>query len=129
MSAARLKNLSDLPAANARLAAEMARGLNTRAAHLPEAIQRAKGRLPAGLLSELSDIHAAEAWLGHPNLRHQVDLGHARALHRRTRAALARLDLKRDRQRFWLGMLAGVAVNLVLLTAGIVAFLNWRGLI
>jgi len=126
---AQLKTADDLPAANARLAADMAKALGTRADGLDQAIKRAKGKLPARLLAELADLHAAEALLGHPHLRHRVDLDAARRLHGRTRTALDKLDLKRDRERYWLGVLTGLAVNLALLAAAILAFMAWRGLI
>jgi hypothetical protein len=129
MPATALRDLSDLPRANARLAAEIARRLNVKAGTLGQAVQRGKGRLPAGLLAELAEVEAAEAWLDHPHLRPQVDLARARDVHRRTRAALGKVDLKRSRERYWLGLLAGLAVNLALLAAGVLMLLRWRGLI
>lgn len=129
MPGPRLVSLSDLPAANARLAADIARRLNVKAARLPEAVRGARGKLPPGLLAELSRSAASEAWLDHPALRHRIDLAQTRDLHRRTRKALSKVDPKRGRERFWLGLVAGMAVNLALLTAGLVWLLSWRGLV
>lgn len=129
MSSRRLGNLSDLPDANVRLATDIAERLHVKATTLPEAISRGKPRLPQALVVELQKAVEAESWLRHPQLQRQVDLDRIQGTHKRTRKFLAGVDLKRSRERYWLGIATGLVVNLALLALAVIVVLRWRGLI
>lgn len=129
MSSRRLNTVSDLPDANARLASDIAERLHVKAATLPDAISRGKARLPQALVVELQKAVEAESWLTHPQLQRQVDLNRIQGVHDRTRKFLAGVNLKRARERYWLGIATGLLVNLALLAVAVIAVLRWRGLI
>lgn len=129
MSRRALHEITDLPAANQGLAVEIGKAVGKTATSLPEAISQVRGHLPAGVVADLARVQAIESWLAHPQLSRQIDLDEVRRVHRKTRRYLAKIDLKRDRERYWFGVAAGLAINILLLAIGLIAFLRWRGLI
>lgn len=96
---------------------------------LEQRMKKAGRRLPGRVHRDAAVIGAASALAAHPKLRKRVDQAGAAAAHRRIAQHLETVNPKERRTTFLLGMLAGLAFNLLLLAALTVGFLMWRGLI
>ncbi|MEM1077582.1 MAG: hypothetical protein AAGI09_03550 [Pseudomonadota bacterium] len=129
MARARFDTVYDLPEANLALAAEIGRKFRSRPKDLTEALRRVKGVMPKAMVAELQAAIEAESWLSHPHWHRQIDLGHMQDIHARARRFLDGVNPKRDRERYWLGIVACVVVNLAILAALFVFVARWRGLL
>lgn len=113
----------------AQVAALLHDKLGVRAATLEAALGKARHRLPRAVYRQGLRLAKAEPLAGHPKLRLTLDrdgLGTAAA---RVRAHLEAIDLADRRKGWWLGMLGGMAFNILLFAVLLIAVLRWRGFI
>jgi hypothetical protein len=91
---------------------------------------RKKGhRLPRGMRRRARALARAEPMLAHPKLRLTQD---AVQLNRQADVLedyLNAIDLADRRKGWWLGMLGGMAFNILLVMILLVVVLRWRGLV
>ena len=129
MTVASLKSIEDLPDANARLAADVAKATGTRASSIGELARRVRKYFPKKLVDEMTYLAQSEEDLQHPRTMRMIDLERAERAHRDISHRAEKLDLKTDRERMIFGVLSGLAFNLIVLAALFIGVLVWRGLI
>lgn len=103
--------------------------LGIRAETLQAAIPRLRRLLPRSIRTQAVALADAEPRLGHPKLRLTVNNS---ALARSADILLQHLQAidKVDRIKgWWLGMLGGLAFNLILFIVLLIALLVWRGIL
>ena len=111
----------------ARTATLLREKLGARGEDLKSALNRARPRLPRRIYRQGMVLAAAEPLAGHPRLRLTLDhaaLGKAAG---EVRAHLDAIDLADRRKGWWLGMLGGLAFNLILFVTLCVIALRWLG--
>lgn len=103
--------------------------LSLRRGPLRTRLRRAGRRLPARIRAQAQIVAEAEALAAHPKLARRIDhtsVSHAFA---EVRAHLRAIDPADRRRGALLGMLGGLAFNLLLLTGLVLALLRWRGFV
>lgn len=103
--------------------------LGVRARDLASALRRARYRLPRRVYNRGMLLAGAQDRARHPKLRLTLDMPVLAGAAREIQAHLRAIDLADRRKGWWLGMLGGLAFNILLLIALVIAFLVWRGLI
>ena len=129
MSVASLKSIEDLPDANDRLAAEVAKATNTRVGSIGDVARKVRRYFPKRLIDEMTYLAKSEDSLQQPKTMRMIDLERAERAHRDISLRAEKLDLKADRERMVFGVLSGLAFNLIVLAVVVVGLLVWRGLI
>ncbi|TDK52638.1 hypothetical protein [Antarcticimicrobium luteum] len=120
---------SDIETRIAEIAALMHAKLGVRGATLRAALGRAGRRLPRRIRAQARLLAEAEPFAHHPKLRLTLDtmaLGKAAG---EVEAHLEAIDLADRRKGWWLGMLGGLAFNILAFFALLVVVLRWRGFI
>ncbi|WP_050603279.1 hypothetical protein [Ruegeria sp. 6PALISEP08] len=103
--------------------------LGVRDKTLEASIRKAKRRLPRRVYKQAMVLARSEAMAAHPKLRLVLDtpkLNHASEV---VQGHLSAINLADRRWGWFLGMLGGLAFNLLALTTLLLVFLWWRGLI
>lgn len=111
------------------LAQQMGRKLGLRGRDLTAKLRRSRRVLPGHVRAEAAIVADAARRSGDPRVMAQVDLGRASRAYGQCMAWLATVN---PRQRRWHGMLdwaAGLAFQLLLLAAALIALLHWRAII
>ncbi len=90
------------------------------------ALRRAKHRLPRRVYREGMVLARAEALSGHPKLARTIDQVRLEGAARVLRAHLAEHDPGEERKTWWLGVLGGLAFNILLLGTLVILFVVWR---
>jgi hypothetical protein len=129
MSVASLKSVEDLPEANARLAAEVAKATGTRAGSLADVAWKTRRYFPRKLIDEMTFLAESEEDIQNPKTMRMIDLERAERAYRDVLLRAEKLDLKTDRERMVFGVLSGLAFNLIVLAVAIIGVMVWRGLI
>ena len=113
----------------ARLSAAIERRMGLGGRDLSAQLARAGRRLPGWVRRDLSEIARAQEIAGHPKLSRQLDLAGLEAAERRVMRYLRGYDRADRRRGAVLGLLGGLAFNLLALAALMIALLAWQGLI
>ena len=129
MTVASLKSVEDLPDANARLAAVVAKATGTRVAPIGVVARKVRKYFPKKLIDEMTYLAKSEDDLQLPKTMRMIDVERAERAHRDISLRAEKLDLKTDRERMVFGVLSGLAFNLIVLAALVIGILIWRGLI
>ncbi|MEM6660215.1 MAG: hypothetical protein AAGB28_17710 [Pseudomonadota bacterium] len=103
--------------------------LGVRDKTLTESVRRAKRRLPRRIYKQAVLLAQAESMAAHPKLRLALDTPKLTRASGEVQAHLTAINLADRRWGWFLGMLGGLAFNLLALTALVLIFLGWRGLI
>ncbi|WP_425045621.1 hypothetical protein [Primorskyibacter sp. S87] len=96
---------------------------------LAAALKKARHRLPRRIYRQGQKLAKAEAVAGHPKLRLTVDTPGLHKAAREVSAHLETIDLADRRKGWWLGMLGGMAFNILAFIAVLLIVLRWRGFI
>jgi hypothetical protein len=91
------------------------------------ALRRAGRRLPRKARKAGEEVVAAQALVGHPKLRLQIDWARVTRNLDRVIEAANKVDRKDSRKGKVLGALASLAFNLLLLFTLVVVFALWQG--
>ncbi|MDU8929889.1 hypothetical protein RXV86_21085 [Alisedimentitalea sp. MJ-SS2] len=94
---------------------------------LEKRMKKAGRRLPRRVHRDAAAIGEAAALAEHPKLRRRVDAAGIKAAHHRISEHLSRIDPREQRIRFWLGVLAGLAFNVLAVATLVIVVLKWRG--
>lgn len=113
----------------AEIAALMRAKLGARGATLGAALGRARGRLPRRIRAQARLLAEAEPFAHHPKLRLTLDHTALTKAAGEVEAHLNAIDLADRRKGWWLGMLGGLAFNMLAFVALLVAVLRWRGIV
>lgn len=101
--------------------------LGVRASDMARAVAKAKRRLPGKIYSQALLLADAEALSAHPKLCLTLDAPALGVAAGDVQQYLKSIDLA-DRRKGWiLGMLGGLAFNMILFVAILVLVLYWRG--
>ncbi len=103
--------------------------LSLRRGPLQTRLNRAGRRLPARIRAQAQLVAEAETMAAHPKLALRVDRDRVARAHAEVCAHLRRIDPADRRRGAILGMLGGLAFNLLLLAGLALAFLRWRGIL
>jgi hypothetical protein len=103
--------------------------LGVRGKSLSNALRKAKHRLPRRIHKQAMSLAKVESLAHHPKLRLTLDLAGLGAATHEVTAYLNSIDLADRRKGWWLGMLGGLAFNILVAVALLILFLWWRGLI
>ena len=101
--------------------------LRVRGQTLSVAADRARHRMPRRIRRALDRLAEAEALSANPRLRLMLDQTVLEQAERDVRAYLAEIDPADERKGWYLGILAGLTVNLLTLVVLLIAVLLWRG--
>lgn len=113
----------DIAATAALLRDKLGAGGDSLAAQL----RKAERRLPRRLRRQARLLAEAEPLARHPKLCRTLDAPALSAAAAELRAHLQAIDLADRRRGWWLGVLGGLAFNLLLFAALLLIFLRWRG--
>ncbi|WP_322866654.1 hypothetical protein U5922_010960 [Aquicoccus sp. G2-2] len=119
----------DINTLSDELAGKLGEKLGAKRGDFPARLAKAGRRLPRVVRRDAKVIDAALELGAHPKLRRRINQGEAQAAHRRIAAHLDRIDPKARRINFLLGMLGGLAFNLLLFAGLVLGVLKWRGVI
>ena len=103
--------------------------LSLRRGALHSRLSRAGRRLPARIRHQAQLVVEAETLAAHPRLARRIDHVRVARAHAEVRAHLRSIDPADRRRGAMLGVLGGLAFNLLLLAALVLAFLRWRGFV
>lgn len=103
--------------------------LGVRGKSLRQALRRAKHRLPRRIYRRAMDLARIETMVDHPKMRLTLDSPHLLSAAGEVQTHLRSIDLADRRKGWWLGMLGGLAFNLLAFAALLLAFLAWRKII
>lgn len=103
--------------------------LGGRGSSLRAALGRAGRRLPRRIRSQARLLAEAEPFAHHPKLRLTLDDAALSKAAGEVEAHLNAIDLADRRKGWWLGMLGGMAFNLLAFLALLVVVLRWRGIV
>ncbi len=92
-------------------------------------LNRAGRRLPARIRDQAQVVAEAETLAAHPKLARRIDHARVARAHAEARAHLRSIDPADRRRGAVLGILGGLAFNLLLLAGLTLAFLHWRGIV
>lgn len=101
--------------------------LGVRGADLNTALRRARYRLPRKIYRQGMELVRAAPLAGHPKLRLTLDQAALAAAASGVQTHLAAIDVADRRKGWWLGMLGGLAFNLILAVVLLIVVLKWRG--
>ena len=101
--------------------------LRVRGRTLGAAMHRARHRVPRRIRRALERLAEAEALSANPRLRLMLDETALDRAERDVRAYLAEIDPADERKGWYLGILAGLTINLLTLVVLLIAVLLWRG--
>jgi len=107
----------------------MAERFRLRGATLEDQVRRARRLLPRALIREARYLARAETLMRNPKLARMVDAEKTRGAHDRLAAYLMTVDPKERRKDQVLGILGGLAFNLLLISALAIIWLRWRGVV
>jgi len=96
---------------------------------LKSVLHKGRGRLPRRILKQGQLLARAQPLAGHPKLRLTLDHAGLRKAGAEILGYLDNVDLADRRKGWWLGMLGGMAFNILALIAIVIAVLLWRDLI
>ncbi|TDE41129.1 hypothetical protein [Antarcticimicrobium sediminis] len=113
----------------AEIAELMRAKLGGRGTTLRAVLRKARPQLPRRIRSRAKLLAEAEPFAQHPQLRLTLDAGALERAASEVEAHLKAIDLADRRKGWWLGMLGGLAFNVLLLTAVLIALLRWRGFV
>lgn len=117
----------DMARKSAGLRGLMQQKLNIRARDLRQALGRAGRRLPRGLRRRGAALVRAETLVQNPKTARQVDVQAVERDFEALRAYLEALDVAEMRKTRALALAAAVAGNLIVVAAGFIVWLWWRG--
>lgn len=103
--------------------------LGVRAATLDGALRKARHRMPRAVYKQGLRLAGAEPLAGHPKLRLTLDRDGLRGAAAEVRTYLEAQDRADRRKGWWLGMLGGLAFNILLFAVLVVLVLRWRGFV
>lgn len=103
--------------------------LGVRGKTLAASLRRAKHLLPRRVYTHAMKLAQAEQMARHPKLRLTLDTPHLAYAVREVQAHLHAIDLADRRWGTFLGVLAGIAANLLMLAVLVFILLWWRELI
>ncbi|NVO57187.1 hypothetical protein HW561_15440 [Rhodobacteraceae bacterium B1Z28] len=103
--------------------------LGVRGKTLTASVQRAKRRLPRRVYKQALVLARAEQMAAHPKLRQVLDNPKLVQASEDVQAHLGSINLADRRMGWFLGLLGGLAFNMLALTALVLLFLWWRDLI
>lgn len=112
---------------NDALAQRIAEKLSVGGKSLDAKMRRAGRRLPKRLRREGRYLAYAEGLQAHPKLSRQIDLARIDTAYRDFKTHLDKIDPADRRWGWFLGMLGGMAFNLLLFSGLLIALLAWRG--
>ncbi|SFU20161.1 hypothetical protein [Sedimentitalea nanhaiensis] len=101
--------------------------LGIRATGLRTAMPKARRQLPRKVRKSAQILADAEPLLEHPKLRQTLDRASLTAAAGVLSAHLNDIDAADRRKGWWLGMLGGLAFNMLAFAALLIAVLVWRG--
>ncbi|MBK0328521.1 hypothetical protein I5535_14625 [Rhodobacteraceae bacterium F11138] len=101
--------------------------LGIHATGLRAALPRARRQLPRRVGKDLKLLADAEPLLAHPKLRQTVDRASLSAAAGALTRHLEGIDKADRRKGWWLGMLGGLAFNLLAFSVLLIVVLIWRG--
>jgi hypothetical protein len=101
--------------------------LGTGGATFAAQVRRAGHRMPRRLRAQARALALAEPLAGHPKLSRTLDAAALCANAAELRDWLQSIDLADRRRGWWLGMLGGLAFNLLAFAALVLVVLRWRG--
>lgn len=107
----------------------MAERLHVRGATLEDQLRRAKRLLPRAVAREAQYLAQAELLMRNPKLARMIDARKARDAGDRLTAHLMTVDPKERRKDRILGILGGLAFNLLLIGVLTIVWLRWRGVV
>ncbi|UWQ90181.1 hypothetical protein K3727_15475 [Rhodobacteraceae bacterium M382] len=96
---------------------------------LGTALSKARRRLPRRIFRQGQVLSKAEPMVGHPKLVLTLDHGAMRKAGAEVLSYLETVDVADRRKGWWLGMLGGMAFNILLLVTLLIGVLVWRELI
>lgn len=94
---------------------------------LNTALSRAGHRLPRRIRHQVRKLAQAEPLASHPKLCRTLDAAGLSSAAHEVRAHLKTIDLADRRKGWWLGMLGGLAFNVLLAVVLLIGVLIWRG--
>lgn len=100
--------------------------LGVRGKTLEAAVRKARHRLPRRVHKQAMKLAQAEDRAAHPRLRLTLNTPALSKAAREVRTHLESIDLADRRKGWWLGMLGGLAFNLLLLLVLLLVFWGWR---
>ncbi|WP_170761998.1 hypothetical protein [Ruegeria lacuscaerulensis] len=103
--------------------------LGVRDKTLTASVRKAKRRLPRRIYKQAMMLANAEQMAAHPKLRLVLDTPKLIQASEDVQAHLSRINLADRRWGWFLGMLGGLAFNLLALAVLLLIFLRWQGLI
>lgn len=103
--------------------------LRMHGASLEDQARQAKRLLPRALVREAHYLAQAETLSRSPKLARMIDHKKARGARDRLTAHLMTVDPKERRKDWILGILGGLAFNLLLIGALAIIWLRWRGVV
>lgn len=113
----------------AELADLMRARLGVRGPTLRAVLARARHRLPRRIRARAARLAEAEPLARHPKLRLTLDHAALARAAAELRGHLDAMDLAERRRGWWLGVLGGLAFNMLLLAGLLLALLRWRGFV
>lgn len=111
------------------LESRLDRKLGLKRGPLDKRMRKAGRRLPRRVHRDAETIGKALDLAAHPKLRRRVDQDAVRSAHQRIAEHLDKIDPKERRMQFLLGILGGLAFNVLLVIALVISVLKWRGLV
>ncbi|WP_171121979.1 MULTISPECIES: hypothetical protein [unclassified Ruegeria] len=96
---------------------------------LTESVKKAKRQLPRRIYKQAMLLAQAEQMAAHPKLRLVLDTPKLVRASEEVQKHLGGINLADRRMGWFLGMLSSLAFNLLVLSALLLVFLRWQGLI
>lgn len=118
---------AQIPDRIAEITALMHARLGARGSTLRDVLRRARHRLPRRIRAQAARLAEAESFAAHPRLRLTLDTAALDKAAREVETHLNTIDLADRRKGWWLGMLGGLAFNMLAFLALLLALLVWRG--
>lgn len=110
-----------------RLESLLAERFGARDGTLVQRLARVGRDLPGAVQRDVTLVAEAAQMVGNPKLARRLNADQVAAAFARAEAHLKTIDVKDRRKGRLLGLLGSVAFNLLLLGAGLLALLIWRG--
>lgn len=119
----------DIPALASDLDRRLEKKFGQRKGPLVKRLRKAGVGLPRRVKADAEVIGNALELQAHPKLRRRVNIEDVGAAHDRIAAHLDRIDPNERRKDFWLSVLRGFALNVLMIALLLALVLKWRGLI
>ena len=119
----------DLQQHSAQIRTLLREKLGVRGKSMAAAMAKARHRLPGHVYRQGQILVAAQPLYDHPKLRQTLDCDALDRAAAGVRTHLNTIDVKDRRKGWWLGMLGGLAFNMILMVTLLIVFLKWQGLI